>query len=62
MSHEAPIACGRVIGSFENGSQFLKTCPCTSNFGVHWRVWNGEISRSCIAASAVTGLNVEPGG
>jgi hypothetical protein len=40
----------------------LNNWPWTLKSGVHGIVWNGEINRSCIAASAVTGLKVEPAG
>ena len=51
-----------------NGSQLWKTCFFgLRSFGevyepVHGRYAYGETRCSCIAASAVTGLNVEPGG
>ena len=47
-----------------NGFQFLNTCLSSpySADGVHWMYSYGESSPSEIAASAVSGLKVEPGG
>ena len=64
MSHDCASAVGSVIGMFVYGFQFLKRCSSRpySAYGVHWMYSYGESSPSEIAASAVSGLNVEPGG
>ena len=62
MSHDWAIAVGRVIEVFTNGSQFLKSWPATLYVPVQGSALYGDRMCSCIAASAVTGLNVEPGG
>jgi hypothetical protein len=64
VSHELAIAVVSSIGSFTNGFQFAKTCLSspTIRCGEHWINSVGLRSPSWIAASAVTGLNVEPGG
>ncbi len=64
MSHEFASAVVSVIGSFFVGSQFLKICLSrpTSIWPVHWIGLDGLSRPSWIPASAVTGLNVEPGG
>src|ERR1041384_1794222 len=55
-----------LIDSLTYGSQFLKTwCELSSGalyVPVHGSSAYGEIRWSCIAASAVTGLDAEPGG
>jgi hypothetical protein len=40
----------------------VKVWPSTISFGVHWMSSVGESSPVSSAASAVTGLNVDPGG
>jgi len=57
-------ASDKVIGRLTYGSQFLKTCSSRPYFasGVHWMDEYGESRCSCIAASAVTGFQTEPGG
>ena len=50
------------MGSFAYGSQFVKVCPSTTSFGVHWMSSVGERMPVSSAARAVTGLKVEPGG
>ena len=62
MSHDWASAVGSVIGWFTNGVQFLKVWPEVLYVGVHGSDWYGDRMCSCIAASAVTGLKVEPGG
>ena len=62
MSHDCAIAVVSVIASFTNGSQFLKTWPFFLYVAVQGRASYGWIKCSCMAASAVTGLNVDPGG
>ena len=49
---------------FVYGFQFLNFCSSSPYVadGVHWRYSYGESRPSEIAASAVSGLNVEPGG
>jgi hypothetical protein len=44
------------------GSQLLNFCPATVKSGEQRSDVYGEITCSCIAASAVTGFHVEPGG
>ena len=64
MSHDCESAVESVIGMFVYGFQFLNRCsssPYSAN-GVHWMYSYGERRPSEIAASAVSGLNVEPGG
>ena len=64
MSQDCESAVVSDIGAFMNGFQFLNTCLSSpySADGVHWMYSYGESSSSEIAASAVSGLNVEPGG
>ena len=62
MSQEAPIAVGSVIASKIPGSTLWKVCPATVNEPVHSSTVDGEMMWVCSAASAVTGLNVEPAG
>ena len=62
MSQELASAVERTIGSFRYGSQFMNVCLSTTIFPVHWMT-SPALRRSCSsAASAVIGLNVEPGG
>ena len=62
MSHEAASAVGRSIASFTYGFQLRKVVPSISIFPVQESGSYGPTSCSRIAARAVTGLNVEPGG
>ena len=64
MSHDCASAVVSVIGAFVNGFQFSKRNLSRpySAYGVHWMYSYGESRPSEIAASAVSGLNVEPGG
>ena len=64
MSHDCESAVASVIGMFVYGFQFLNFCssrPYVAS-GVHWMYSCAESSPSDIAARAVSGLNVEPGG
>ena len=64
MSHDCASAVVSDIGAFVNGFQFLNwnlSSPYVAD-GVHWMYSYGESRPSEIAASAVSGLNVEPGG
>ncbi len=49
------------IASFTYGSQFLNVCPSITRWPSHWKNSVGVIRSSASAASAVTGLKVEPG-
>jgi hypothetical protein len=51
-----------VIGSFAKGSQFVKVCPSMTSLPVHWMSSSGATRPVSSAASAVTGLKVDPGG
>jgi hypothetical protein len=62
VSHDCAIAVGSVIASLTNGFQLLKVWPATLYEPVQGSGLYGARMCSCIAASAVTGLNVEPGG
>jgi hypothetical protein len=64
VSQERERAVVSVIGSFVNGFQLRNRClsrPYSAN-GVHWTYSYGESRPSEIAASAVSGLKVDPGG
>ena len=64
MSQDCESAVASVIGMFVYGFQFLNWNSSSPNFadGVHWMYSYGESRPSEIAASAVSGLKVEPGG
>jgi hypothetical protein len=62
VSQEFARATVRFMGTFLYGSQFMNVCLSITRFPVHWMSSSGVSMPSWSAASAVIGLNVDPGG